>query len=463
MNPQPATPAAFKLMQEGSQALAEVESHGIRIDTAYLDKAIEWSQEKIDEYDEEMREDDIYSAWQRRFGVRADVTSPKQFQTILFDEMGLEVKSWTSEDEQTRQPKMEEEALQHIDLPFVKTWIERRRMVKTRSTYLLGIRAELANGFLHPVFNLHFAQTFRSSSDSPNFQNFPNRNPKHRKIVRRAFIPYDDESMLIEIDYGALEFRGAACFWQDPAMIAYASDPSLDIHRDMAAECYELDIDQVTKAVRSLAKNRFVFPTLYGSWYGAVGEGLWSAIEKENLTLPDGTSLYDHLATKGISSLGSTKNPTPGTYQHHAKAVQEAFADRFPHWAKQKDIWWEQYLKNGWFRMKTGFVCSGVYSLNDLMNYPIQGASFHLLLWSLTRLNEWMKKKKMQSRIVGQIHDSIVSSVRKDELDDFMFMANKIMTQDVREHWDWVVTPLEIEAEGSDTNWNEMKPLPLAV
>jgi hypothetical protein len=122
--------------------------------------------------------------------------------------------------------------------------------------------------------------------------------------------------VLVEVDYSALEFRIAASFWKDPAMVAYASDSSLDIHRDMAGECYMLD--EVPKSSRFYAKNQFVFPILYGSYYISCAKNLWSVIETGNLETSDGIGLYDHLKSQGIRKLGlcdSRIPPRRGTFE----------------------------------------------------------------------------------------------------------------------------------------------------
>src|SRR5690606_34369679 len=186
-------------------------------------------------------------------------------------------------------------------------------------------------GFLHPFFNLHLVETFRSSSDTPNFQNIPTRNKVQAKLIRQAFIPRDGH-VLVEIDYGAQEFRIAAAFWKDPGMVAYASDPSLDIHRDMAAECYGLDVDQITKPCRAVGKNSFVFPTLYGSYYGSTAHDLWTKIERMGLKTKDGVDLHDHLQSIGISGLGDRsqlKDPPRGSYYRFIKDVEDNFNRRF--------------------------------------------------------------------------------------------------------------------------------------
>jgi len=294
-----------------------------------------------------------------------------------------------------------------------------------------------------------------NSCDTPNLQNQPIRNPLVAERVRTCFVPRDDH-VILEIDYGALEFRGGACFWRDKAMVAYASDPSLDIHRDMAAECYMLD--EVPKTARFYAKNQFVFPTLYGSFYKNTSKNLWNAIDMGELVTADGKPMKEHLADKGIKKLGRCdydERAKKGTFEYHVMKVEEQFCDRFHQWNERKEVWWKRYLKTGQFRLMTGFVCSGVFTKNNLYNTPIQGPAFHLLLWSLIQTVKWIKRSKMRSRVVGQIHDSLILDVHKDELQDVLEKVKQIMTVDVRNHWDWVITPLEIEAEMAETNWYE--------
>lgn len=447
------TPEAFRLMMEGSQAFTDIEERGMKIDVEYLDKTIKETGEQIKQIEDELKQQDEYKIWRKRFGVNADLGKREQLAKILFEDLGYEAKAFSDkskDDDGNYKAKTDEDAFAHINLPFLEKWTWLQKLEKCHTTYLVGIRRQTEDGFLHPFFNLHTVRTYRSSSDSPNFQNQPTRDPRTAKLIRSAFVPRDGY-VLIEIDYGALEFRGAACFWKDKSMIAYASDNTLDIHRDMAAECYLLDRDNVTKPARSFAKNQFVFPILYGSYFKNVAPHLWEMIGRGNLETKAGVPLYEHLASKGIDNLED--------YTLHIKDVERSFNERFSHWSNEKTKWWDLYLKRGWFPLMTGFICKGIYKFNNLMNTPIQGPCFHLLLWSLIQLNDWMKKHKTKSMIIGQIHDSIFLDVHKSEIQDVINQAERIMTIDVRKHWDWVITPLSIEVECSSLNWFEKKPL----
>ena len=442
---QPSNAQALKLMMEGSKALADVEQHGMRIDVDYLDSAIAKATTKIRELEGAIKEDEVWQTWRKVYGSKANLGSNAQLAQVIFGELGVECKVRTK----TGRPKTDAEALEGVDFPFVRKLVNLEKLKKARSTYLVGLRSEVVDGFVHPFFHLHLATTFRSSSSNPNLQNQPIRDKRQAKLIRQAFVPRSADHVLVEIDYSALEFKGAANFWLDPGMVAYASDPSLDIHRDMGAECYRLATDQVSKNVRSYAKNQFVFPTLYGSYYKNTGIGLWASIAKAGLTTADGVPLQQHLEQKSIF--------TEEDFIAHIRGVEQRFNERFPAWSEKKEKWWQQYLENGWFPLSTGFVCAGVFSYNNLMNTPIQGPSFHCLLWSLIELNKWLKQCKMRSRIICQIHDSILADVHRSELADYLVVAKRIMTEDIRKHWDWIVTPLWVEAEVAESNWFEKK------
>ena len=449
----PARPEALKLLMDGSAAFADVEEHGMKIDVKYLDRAIEWTGKRIKELEADLRKDPIYTTWRKHYGEGADLSKRDQLGHVVFNLLDYPClhRGKPRRPGEVGKPKTDEEAFEHVDLQFVKNWTDHEKLKRCRTTDLIGTRRETdSDGFLHPFFHLHLATTYRSSSSDPNFQNKPNRDKRLAKLVRTAFIPRGPDYCLIEADFGAQEFKGAACFWKDPGMVAYASDPKFDIHKDMAAEIYLLNREQVSGATRGFAKNKFVFPTLYGSWWKSTGNDLWTFIERAHLATKDGVDLYTHLKSKGIKDKEA--------FLQHIKKVEEDFNKKFPTWSEEKTKWWDTYLKNGEFPLMTGFVCRGVYSYNNLMNTPIQGPSFHCLLWSVIQINRYFKEHKMRSRVIGQIHDSIAIDAHKDELQDVLDVTRRVMEFDVRRHWDWIIVPLLVEVDVSFTNWFEKAP-----
>lgn len=445
------TPEAYSLLHEGVIALADVERSGIRIDVPYLDRTIDKLGRYCDRLERELKQQPLYAVWRKRYGDRANITSPEQMGVIVFEELGYESKGHTA----TGKYKADLAAFEGVQDEFIRTALRIKRLRHASSTFLAGIRRETVDGYLHPFFNLHTARTYRSSSSEPNSQNWPIRDKELGRTIRRAFIPSDfdgEPGVILEIDYGQIEVRISACYHHDPNLINYILDKSTDMHRDMAAQCYKLPVEQVeaAKGSRAAAKGSFVFASFYGSYYAQTAKGLWDAIYRDEIKGPDGALLYEHLKRQGIRELGDCdpqQKPRAGTFERHIKEVEDDFwGRRFRVYAEWRRSFYRDYLQRGWFDTLTGFHIEGIYSRNDVSNYPIQGSAFHCLLWSLIQLNRWLKKHKFRSRIICQIHDSILLDVKQSELQDVLAAAHRIMTQEVRRHWPWIITPLEIDA-----------------
>lgn len=446
---------AYQLFHEGILALSNVEANGIRIDVDYLNRKIASTDKKINRLQERLRKDKIYTTWRKEFGAKSKLGSGEQLSHVVFNVLKYPCKKYTSQGK----PASDEENLQDVDLQFVRDWRTVERLKKANSTFLRGIQKEVEpDGLLHPVFNLHIPISYRGSSDSPNFQNFPKRNEEIAKLVRRAFIPRDNH-VLVEIDFTGIEVSIAACYNHDPVLIEYVSDKTKDMHRDMAAQLYKLKLDQVNKPIRNTAKNSFVFPEFYGSWWFDCGTNLWEDIPRYNLTTNSGVPLLKHLEKKGFEELGDrgrNEKPRAGSFLSHVKKVEEDFwKRRFAVYDKWKWDVWNQYQEKGYFDSLTGFRYEGYFDRKQVINYRIQGSAFHCLLNVLIQLNKWLEENRMRSMIVGQIHDSIVADVHVDELEDYVIKARWLMTRVLPKVWPWIIVPLSVEVEVSEKNWFE--------
>jgi DNA polymerase-1 len=442
-----ATQQAYQLMHEGVLALAEVEHNGIRIDTEYLKTTIEKTREQVKEKTIELRKDPLFKEWHKRFGEKTKLGSRPQLGKILFEALKIPTDQYTD----SGRYKTDAQALEFVDVPFVKKYLEIERLKKVLSTYLSNILREVCDGFLHPSFNLHLVETFRSSCDRPNFQNIPMRIPEIAELVRRAFIPRGDDFVIGETDYSGAEIRASACYHHDPKMIAYIKDKSLDMHRDMAMQLYQLPKEEITKYIRHCGKNMFVFPQFYGDFYVSCARALWDAIQQMNLVTTSGIPLKKHLRQKGIRELGDCDpsiDPRPHTFESHVKEVEKDFwNNRFKVYNSWKKDWCDAYLKQGYIETLTGFYIAGDYRRNQIINTPIQGSAFHWLLWSLIRINKLLKKYNMKTKLIGQIHDSIIADIHRSEIGAYMDITHQVMTVDIRKHWDWICVPLETETE----------------
>ena len=454
------------MLHNGSLALSDVERNGITIDSKYLNQAMQKAEKRIERGYKKLKESKVFEAWKDHFKGKTNIDSNPQLGTILFDVLGHESKTKT----RTGRPSTNIEALEELDISFVRNLLRVRKLKKAFGTYLKGIaREKTSRELLHTMFNLHTTKTYRSSSDSPNFQNIPIRDPKVGALVRQAFVARPGHR-LVEIDYGSLEVRVATCYHKDPNMIEEINDPKKDMHRDMTAKCFKCKPEQVTKVMRDYGKNMFVFPEFYGSFWRDCAENLWEATTRMKLELTDGTPVKEHLRKKGIKSIGETEShydtgriePKSGFYKHISE-VEYLLWERFPVYKQWRVDWWEEYLKNKEFTSFTGFTYRGYMQRNDVVNYAVQGAAFHCLLWSMIQINQEIKQRKMKAKIVGQIHDSIIADVPEYEVDEYLILAEEIMCHRLLEEWSWIIVPLEIEAEVTPIggSWFDKKEVPI--
>ncbi len=482
-----AEPRAVELLLEGTKALAWVEAQGIPVDTDYLAKAITRAEDGIAALEEALKADPVWKKWEGKYGNKATLGGREQLADVLFGLLKLPypVKDRTK----TGRYRTDDEVLAKVDLPFMAGYRKLMDLQKDRSTYLEGIRREVVNGRFHPTFILHVASTFRSSSGSDregspgggsrdlNFQNLPIRDPARAEMVRRAFVA-DPGCRIIEIDFSGIEVRVAACYTKDPALIKYIEDPTTDMHRDTAAELFSLPVeflkeqkDWAKRNVRDWTKNRFVFPEFYGSVFFQCAPSLWEGVTEAKDPIPGlGITLLEHLEKKGIRGLGkcdAKSSPQAGTFEYKCRQVEDSFWKvRFKVYDAWKRSFYSAYQKRGGFRTLTGFWIgaiggkAGVLKKNDVTNYPIQSAAFHCLLWSLIKIVKTIRRTKMRSKVVGQIHDSVVAVVPDEEVDDFLVMCHRIMTKDLPDAWEWINIPLAVEAEASPVggSWQDKKP-----
>ena len=450
---------ARRLMHEGALVLSRVEENGIRIDIDRLDETIRRTVSRIADLSDSLKKSEEWTEWRRKFGSKASLGSRLQLVAVL-ERMGHELSGSKT---RSGHEKADKVSLERLDLPFVRNYLEVEKLKKLHGTYLLGIRREVVDGLLHPSFNLHTVVTYRSSSDSPNFQNIPIRDKKIGKLIRRCFVPRDGH-VLVEVDFKQLEVSISTAYHRDPRMIEYL-ESGYDFHRALAAELYMLKEDEVSKDVRYCAKNKFVFPEFYGSYFAQCAPNLWEAIDLMGLEA-NGMPLKDHLAREGISELGKAESnwdagrieSTNGTFMDHVREVERRFwEERFSVYAEWKERWWQKYLKRGYFDLLTGFRESGIYKRNDAINHPVQGSAFHCLLWSLIETVKWTAKKKMRSMVIGQIHDSMLCDVHRTELEEFVEKIIKIATVRLREAWPWIIVPLAVDVAVAEENWFEKK------
>ncbi len=456
MKIQATTADAYRLFHEGALALARAEREGIRIDVEYCKRKSKQLNRRIAFFQKKLEETKLYRQWQHIFGAKTKISSNYQLSRVLYGKMGISPEKTTT----SGQGSTDEEALRRLGIPELKYILQIRKLEKIKGTYLEAFVREQTDGFIHPFYNLHNVRTYRSSSADPNFQNIPKRDKESMKICRRAILPRPGH-MLVEADFSALEVNIGECYHQDPVMMDYLLNKDSDMHLDMAKQIFMFDsMDKKIPAhavMRQAAKNGFVFPQFYGDYYGnnALSLADWVKVPQkgrwgpgQGLKLPDGSHISDHFRSRGIKSFEA--------FVEHMKAVEDDFWNRrFKGYGQWRKASIAKYRKLGYLKIHTGFICSGMMRKNEIVNYPIQGSAFHCLLFTFIELDKISQKEQWKSKIVGQIHDSILIDAHPDEFERIKAALYHIVKELLPNAWKWIIVPLEIETEvyGVDKPW----------
>lgn len=463
MNISPRTKEAYELMHQGILALARAEQQGIRVDVPYVQKKMEFLTRRINRLEADFKDTQFYKDWEKATPPgKLNINSPTQLSNFLYKVKGITPPKFTkSSTEENPKGSSDKETLKQLGIPDLDILFKKNKLTRLRDTNLDGYLREQVNGYIHPFFNLHIPRSFRSSSSAINFQNQPIHDEESMKICRGALYPRPGHQLL-ELDYSGIEFRTMACYNKDQVMLDYINDPKSDVHGDMAKIIF--DIENFDKKIpshatlRQAAKNGFIFPQLYGDFYkncaGIIAIN-WVELPKskwrrnQGLKLDENICLSDHFISNGIRSFDSFIN--------HLERVEKDFRSRFSgHW-EWKERWNEAYQKCGYIDSLTGFRYNGVMNQKEIVSYPNQGSAFHCLLWALIQIDKMIIKQGLDSKIIGQIHDSIVFDINPSELQHVAKVAKSITCELLPKMWDWIITPLDVDMAVSpvDKSWAE--------
>lgn len=450
----------YQLLHDGAICFSEMHQHGIHIDSKHLKGEYKRLKKEISNLSKLLESHEEVKIWKRKYKDNFSFESDVQLSDILFKELHYEPTKFTK----TGNPSVDKEALSALHSSFTDRLLKLRFYSKIQNTYLKSLIEETCNGYIHPFLNLQTARTYRSSGSFPNVQNQPIRDAEAGEIIRKAFIPREGR-LLVGVDYGGIEVKTAALYHQDPTMLGYLRNPEeADMHADFACLIFKLDDLDTNNSgenkLRKATKNSFTFPQFYGDYYKNNATGFWEWLQfsgkkikrNEGPVIRNDITIGQHLINKGVKNFDQF-------VKHIKKVEHDMWNKRFPVYSKWKDKHYKEYLKNRFVTILSGFVCQGAMGKNDVINYPIQGLAFHCLLWSCIRLNKLLKKYKMKTKLIFQIHDEIVADVVPEELDDYLELLKQVMVEDLKTHWDFINVPLEIEVKKSevDGNWFNME------
>jgi DNA polymerase-1 len=395
-----------------SAVLADMERAGLRIDVSVLD---------VMSREMGIQLDDLT----RRICAIADcefnINSPRQLGEILFDKLQLPRprKLRKSGQYSTAVEILEELAEQH-ELP--KLVLEYRQLSKFKSTYIDVIPKLIdpKTGRLHTSFHQAAASTGRLSSSNPNLQNIPVRADLGRKI-RGAFIP-EQGWWFISADYSQVELRILAHLSGD-ARLAEAFSAGEDIHRRTAAAVLGLSIDQVTSMQRDRAK-AVNFGIVYGQTPFGLAQQLGISPDEAAEFIAKYFEQYQGVQSYIENCLAQARD-TGVTRTLFGRIRQHP----------------EINSRNGMRRSMAE---------RTAINSPIQGTAADIIKLAMIRIHDELKRQKLKTRMVLQVHDELIFEVPEDEL------AVKETIRDLMQNVVQLNVPLIVDVKQGKT-WEALK------
>lgn len=434
---------ANDLFFNGLLALGESEQTGICVNTKYYRKLVTEIGDSLKEQEELLINRGSGLKFKKKFHRDIDIQSPKDLRLLFFDILDLESVKKTKKDFDS----VDEYTLSNLDEPFAKSLIKYRKTKKILD-YVSEYDRNNVNGRLHPSIDLQHVATGRSSSSDPNLQNIPVRDEVARNYIRGGIIP-SPGNKLMEADLKAAEVCIMADYSHDEALIKYIKDKTKDMHRDEAIEIFKLPANEITKQIRHIGKNDFVFPQFYGDYFVPCAKAAWE--DCAGLKTVSGVPVKRHLKSVDLGTLEKfTKN---------MKNVENKFWKMLKATKQWREDTILEYRKKTFVDTYFGYRRHGFMVNNQVTNTPVQGTAFHCLLWCYVHIANKLKKNNMKTKLIGEVHDSILFDLYPPEQKEVIKIVKQTIEKDIMLACDWMVVPLTVEIDITpiDGAWNTKK------
>ncbi|MFN4146683.1 MAG: DNA polymerase I [Runella sp.] len=392
--------------------LAAMEREGVRVDTQILSEMSEVLQSDMNQVEQE-----IYAL----AGESFNISSPKQLGVILFEKLNL---MKNPKKTPTGQYATGEDILSDLESEheIARKILDYRELQKLKSTYIDALPALIhpKTGRIHTSFNQAVAATGRLSSANPNLQNIPIRTPRGREI-RKAFVPKNDDFVILSADYSQIELRIMAAFSQDATMLE-AFNQGLDIHASTASKVFKVALDEVTSEMRRKAKM-----VNFGIIYGISAFGLAQRLGIARGEASDIIKAY-------FQEFPSVKEYMDISIQ---KARQLKYVETI--------LGRRRYLPDIDSQNQT----TRGFAERNAINAPIQGSAADMIKVAMIQIHDFLKRAKLRSRMILQVHDELVFEAHRDEVALLSQQVNELMSNAI---------PLPVKIEtgiGIGTNWLE--------
>lgn len=397
---------AYEIEMAARKIVTRMEINGARID-------LDYSKKKFDEltaYAEQAKD------WAKSTYNGVSITSNIQL-VRLFESLGAEITSLTP----SGQKSADKDQLKLLSIEgnaevknLADLVLKQRKADKLANTYFANFINDHVNGFVHPSVKTLGARTSRMSIQNPALQTLP----KGDDTVRTAFIPKDEDHVIITSDLDQVEFRMFSSLSNDANLInlfnradATGSDPFTEIGR----EIYNDPNMQRSDKRRNLIKG-----TVYGRLYGAgvSKQALTAGVSKDQMQM--------------VSDAFDTRFPGMALFQ---KQVEDAGVRRF----RQEG---QGYVYT-WTGRRLPCDEDRAYTL---VNYLIQGGAAEVFKSNLIKLDQ----ADLTELLIVPVHDEIVLNAPRKDAEEVMKTVQECMT--TREGW---AVPLTSGIDGPMENWGE--------
>ena len=404
----------YDMEQPLAAVLAKMEIAGIKVERQTLEDMQVENEVVLERLTQEIYE---------LAGEEFNINSPKQLGVILFEklELPLEYTKKTKTGYSTAVDVLERLA---PIAPIVSKILEYRQIAKIQSTYVVGLQeAILEDGKIHTRYVQDLTQTGRLSSVDPNLQNIPVRLEQGR-LIRKAFVPEEENSVLLSSDYSQIELRVLAHISGDEHLID-AFQHGADIHTSTAMRVFNIE------------KPEYVTPN-----------------DRRNAKAVNFGVVY------GISDFGLSNNL--GISRKEAKAYIETYFERYPGIKDYMERVVREARDKGYVetlfkrRREIPDINSRNFNVRGFaertaINSPIQGSAADILKIAMIHLDQALEAGAYKTKMLLQVHDEIVLQVPSDEL-----AAIKELVKETMESAIELAVPLEAD-ENEGKTWYEAK------
>ena len=389
-------PKAVQLLHEVEMPLARVlstiECEGVNLDVPFLQEM-----SKTLEADSKAVQEKIFATAGQEFNI----ASPKQLGEILFEKLKLDPKAKKTK---TGQYMTGEEVLSKLEAEheIASLILDFRELQKLKSTYVDALPALISpkTGRIHTSFMQAVTATGRLSSKDPNLQNIPIRTVRGREI-RKAFIPRDENHLILSADYSQIELRIMAAFSKDESMLD-AFNNGLDVHKATAAKVFHVPLEEVTSDMRRKAKT-----VNFGIIYGVSAFGLAAQLA------------ISRTEAKEIIDQYFVEFPKVKTF------MDQSITDARENGYVETVLGRRRYLRD----ILSANMNERGFAERNAINAPIQGSAADMIKVAMIQIQDFLERENLKSKMILTVHDELVFDAHKDEVDYLKVQINKIMCE----------------------------------